>query len=186
MKDDKSGFWKAICKDPDDDVPRLVFADYLDEQGQPERAELIRAQCDVEALPLSDPQRIDREMTAERLLRQNRFEWVEELPKWIQRSTVIFRRGFPYSIWATPSEYARSCSSLAKSTVIQQVDGFSNPFTDAHREKIEKSGHLPRVRGYARPQATRPELEWMLTHATGLKELSLFSPRGHGSDPSWL
>jgi uncharacterized protein (TIGR02996 family) len=37
----------AIREAPDDDAPRLVYADWLDEQDQPERAEFIRVQCEV-------------------------------------------------------------------------------------------------------------------------------------------
>jgi len=35
----------AIRAAPDDDAPRLVYADWLDEHAQPERAEFIRVQC---------------------------------------------------------------------------------------------------------------------------------------------
>ena len=37
----------AIRAAPDDDAPRLVYADWLDEHGQPERAEFIRLQCEL-------------------------------------------------------------------------------------------------------------------------------------------
>jgi len=37
-------FLRAICTDPEDDTVRLVFADWLDENGDPERAEFIRLQ----------------------------------------------------------------------------------------------------------------------------------------------
>jgi uncharacterized protein (TIGR02996 family) len=37
-------FLRAICEAPDDDAPRLVFADWLDETGDPDRAEFIRLQ----------------------------------------------------------------------------------------------------------------------------------------------
>ncbi|MBN9120375.1 MAG: TIGR02996 domain-containing protein [Planctomycetes bacterium] len=37
-------FLHAICADPEDDTPRLVYADWLDENGAPERAEFIRLQ----------------------------------------------------------------------------------------------------------------------------------------------
>jgi uncharacterized protein (TIGR02996 family) len=40
-----AGFLKAIIDHPDDDAHRLVYADWLDEQGQPARAQLIRTQC---------------------------------------------------------------------------------------------------------------------------------------------
>lgn len=35
-------FLAAICANPDDDTPRLVYADWLDENGDPDRAEFIR------------------------------------------------------------------------------------------------------------------------------------------------
>jgi uncharacterized protein (TIGR02996 family) len=35
---------RAICEQPDEDTPRLVFADWLQENGQPEYAEFVRAQ----------------------------------------------------------------------------------------------------------------------------------------------
>jgi uncharacterized protein (TIGR02996 family) len=37
----------AIRAAPDDDAPRLVYADWLDEHDQPERAEFIRVQCEL-------------------------------------------------------------------------------------------------------------------------------------------
>ncbi len=36
---------KAIVADPDDDVARLVYADWLDEHGDHDRAEFVRIQC---------------------------------------------------------------------------------------------------------------------------------------------
>lgn len=42
--------WLALCADirakPDDDLPRLVAADWLDENGDPDRAQLIRTQIE--------------------------------------------------------------------------------------------------------------------------------------------
>ena len=40
-----------IIEHPDDDTPRLVYADWLDEHGDPNRAEFIRVQCRLAALP---------------------------------------------------------------------------------------------------------------------------------------
>lgn len=40
----------AVLLDPDDDVVRLVYADWLDEHGQPERAEFIRLGLESAAL----------------------------------------------------------------------------------------------------------------------------------------
>ena len=38
-------FLQAILETPDDDTPRLIYADWLDEHGDVARAEFIRLQC---------------------------------------------------------------------------------------------------------------------------------------------
>jgi uncharacterized protein (TIGR02996 family) len=43
----EDAFLQAIRDAPDDDAPRLVYADWLDESGDPARAELIRVQCEL-------------------------------------------------------------------------------------------------------------------------------------------
>lgn len=45
--DTDADFLRAILAVPDDDAPRLIYADWLDENGQPERAEFIRVQCRI-------------------------------------------------------------------------------------------------------------------------------------------
>ncbi len=50
MRTDRDAFMAAILAAPDDDLPRLVFADWLDEHGEPERAEFIRVQCELARL----------------------------------------------------------------------------------------------------------------------------------------
>lgn len=44
---DREAFIAKIIDDPDSDTPRLVFADWLDEHGEPERAEFIRVQIKI-------------------------------------------------------------------------------------------------------------------------------------------
>lgn len=50
---DRAALLLAVCADPADDVARLVFADWCDENGQPERAEFIRVQLEVARRPLA-------------------------------------------------------------------------------------------------------------------------------------
>lgn len=47
---DRSAFLVAIIAAPDDDTPRLVFADWLQERGEDARAEFIRVQCELARL----------------------------------------------------------------------------------------------------------------------------------------
>jgi uncharacterized protein (TIGR02996 family) len=44
---EREAFIAAILAAPDDDLPRLVYADWLEEQGEVERAEFIRVQCEL-------------------------------------------------------------------------------------------------------------------------------------------
>jgi uncharacterized protein (TIGR02996 family) len=41
---------RAICAEPDDDTPRLVAADWLEEHGDPDRAAFIRIQVELARL----------------------------------------------------------------------------------------------------------------------------------------
>lgn len=53
------GFWQDIIANPDDDAPRLIYADWLEEQGQLHRAEFIRTQCHLAAVLPNDPNYCD-------------------------------------------------------------------------------------------------------------------------------
>jgi uncharacterized protein (TIGR02996 family) len=46
---DDAAFLRAICAEPADVRPRRIYADYLDERGDPDRAAYIRASCDLAA-----------------------------------------------------------------------------------------------------------------------------------------
>jgi uncharacterized protein (TIGR02996 family) len=85
---DESHFIAAMAADPDDDTPRLVFADWLQENGQQDRAEFIRLQC----RPDRDDPGVSRR--AEELLEARRDEWQSPL-RALGAEVVHFRRGFP-------------------------------------------------------------------------------------------
>src|SRR5829696_7436743 len=44
---EREALLRAIIENPEDDAPRLVFADWLDEHGEPDRAEFIRLQIEL-------------------------------------------------------------------------------------------------------------------------------------------
>ena len=47
----ETAFLAAILERPEDDFPRLVYADWLDENGDPARAEFIRLQLQLAREP---------------------------------------------------------------------------------------------------------------------------------------
>src|SRR5438270_6972316 len=44
---DRASFLAAVQADPEDDAPRLVYADWLQDNGDPDRAEFIRVQVEL-------------------------------------------------------------------------------------------------------------------------------------------
>src|SRR5262245_7236808 len=90
----EQGFLESITTNPEDDTPRLVYADWLDDQGQSERAEFIRLQIQLARMSEDDPQRpnlVDRE---QELFQRHRVEWREFLPAWAKKEWPKFGRGF--------------------------------------------------------------------------------------------
>jgi uncharacterized protein (TIGR02996 family) len=85
-------FLQAILSDPDDDAPRLIYADWLDEHGQSERAEFIRVQCELARLLEGDARRKELRTRARCLLAEHGETWCEPLRGLASRCT--FRRGF--------------------------------------------------------------------------------------------
>jgi uncharacterized protein (TIGR02996 family) len=101
---DHDALLRAICESPRDDLPRLVYADWLEEHGQPERAAFIRADVAAAALPEWHPDRLRHEagIDPNTLLKR---PWAAAafggLPAGLRWSgTPLTRRGFPWSLAA--------------------------------------------------------------------------------------
>jgi uncharacterized protein (TIGR02996 family) len=56
---DRDALTRAILADPADDTPRLVYADWLEENGRPEEAEFIRSECRLETIAPDEPEYSD-------------------------------------------------------------------------------------------------------------------------------
>jgi uncharacterized protein (TIGR02996 family) len=85
-------FLTAICARPADDTPRLVYADWLDDHGDPARAEFIRLQ--VELARGSLPHRHPSRYRAEDLRKAHGAAWKAELPRLPKVDWGPFARGF--------------------------------------------------------------------------------------------
>src|SRR5579859_5926072 len=71
-------FLRAIIADPDDDTPRLVYADWLEEHGDP-RGEFIRVQCALARLSKSDRRRRKLKTLEAELLKKHGRTWTRPL-----------------------------------------------------------------------------------------------------------
>src|SRR5947209_5840746 len=90
--------FQAILAAPGDDVPRLVYADWLEEHGddaERDRARFIRAQIDLERLHDRDPRKKARQRLSEALPRARR--WDARLPDWLTNA-AYYRRGLIASV----------------------------------------------------------------------------------------
>ncbi len=92
-----SAFFQAVLAEPDDDTHRLVFADWLDDHGEPERAEFIRVQCQLARLAEDAPERGDLERRERELLAAHVRRWNGPVHRLLSgtplRNQVRARRG---------------------------------------------------------------------------------------------
>jgi uncharacterized protein (TIGR02996 family) len=91
---ERDAFMQAILANPDDDAPRLIFADWLEEHGDPFRAEFIRVQCRLAQMDEFDPEREALEERETALEEAFGGIWQLEIPATVRYDRVFFRRGF--------------------------------------------------------------------------------------------
>lgn len=77
---DRDALLRLICENPEDDTVRLVFADWLQENGDEPRAEFIRLQCQAARLPVVSSARQHKQNRINHLLRAHEREWSQGLP----------------------------------------------------------------------------------------------------------
>jgi len=89
-----AAFLADILAHPDDDAPRLIFADWLDEHGDPDRADFIRVQCRLAGLDEDDPDRAALVVRSDELEKAHGPRWLAEVPKVAGVTFAGFERGF--------------------------------------------------------------------------------------------
>src|SRR5262249_1690047 len=92
---------KAILADiianPEDDTPRLVYADWLEENGKETRAEFIRVQLALakKRLPAGPTPRRDPVQMEKATFGGNGNNWAVSYGDWCDPDLEAWRRGFP-------------------------------------------------------------------------------------------
>jgi|GEM_PF-2371513 len=104
---DQAALLTAIRNNPDEDTPRLIYADWLDENATADvhraRAELIRVQIELERMlefgdATTETQRDELVVRQQDLLETYSTQWLRRVPVHNQKfhpHRVNFRRGFP-------------------------------------------------------------------------------------------
>lgn len=132
-------FLKEITANPEDLTPRLVYADWLDEQGDP-RGEFIRVQCELARLDETDERYPDLLFRERELLAEHRLEWLKPLRPYIRSGT--FRCGFVERAKMRFRAFLREGEKLAKLTPLRVValtaSGASTSMSELSDTKILK------------------------------------------------
>jgi uncharacterized protein (TIGR02996 family) len=200
----------AIVAHADEDTPRLAYADWLDEHGDPDRAEFIRVQCRLAETPPGDPDWVDLTERQDELvarLKSRLLTDIDDEPDRFYTGTDVldryeerFRRGFPYfthcqtsgAEW-TPEETARVAADLTRLVRTTTFRGF-HPYSipvDALAELLaspvtaELTGLAlmphPRTRSWQTESAAYYRLVARGTTLRRVKHLSLYG--GYGGTP---
>ena len=128
---DHPGFLRAILDDPLSSSLRLIFADWLEEEGQGARAEFIRVQC--EAARLLDSGAVTSHEILEHPLQARMMELCRQYPNMpvptplrhlLRDMTDVLwhsRRGFVERISTTQYSFLENAEELASLTPLLQV-----------------------------------------------------------------
>jgi uncharacterized protein (TIGR02996 family) len=150
---DREAFLRAIWDRPHDDLPRLIYADWLDEHGEPERAEFIRVQCELESADLPPPRRAQLQARERDLRWRHGRGWGDDFPKDgigpFYRGLLTFSRGFPVSEYEMSGpEFVAATDELFRSAPLWSVIMHdAGPVL----EDVLASPHLGRLYGLSLP-----------------------------------
>ena len=103
-------FLEAIREDPADDVPRLVFADWLEDEGDYDRAEFIRVQCELARGVRDRGRSLELLARYRHLFEANREKWLGPLAE--LAPDALFERGFVDSIRVSASLFLEHAEAI--------------------------------------------------------------------------
>lgn len=113
---DGEALLKEVLANPEDDRPRLVYADHLQQRGDP-RGEFITLQCAHAKLPQGDPRAEPLAARAEALLEKHKRDWVNPFMG-DRHTTVIGGRSYTRtspSQWDFHRGFVRTATVSAES-----------------------------------------------------------------------
>jgi uncharacterized protein (TIGR02996 family) len=152
---EEEGLLAAIAAQPEDDGPRLVYADWLMERGDA-RGEFIRLQCEDAREPPSQ----ERTARLEAMLRASWSNFAGELAPWAHQRA--FSRGLVSSVRMTIAAFARHGARLFGRHPLQHLEVDNRSFTPAQLTQLGGLPHLGLVSSLGLsqvdPDATRRPL----------------------------
>jgi uncharacterized protein (TIGR02996 family) len=101
---------RAVARHPDEDTPRLAFADWLDEQGRHQQAEFVRGQVEYAATPADSPRRREVAFRCRQLLDAHEEAWLA--PRYAFEGEWGWHRGFVETFQTTPVDLGEDDAAL--------------------------------------------------------------------------
>lgn len=110
---DEAAFIEEIRRTPDDVTPRLIYADFLEDRGDP-RGEFIRVQCELSEMPAGTPGRSDLMNRERELLETFGGEWLQPLKQLGVKGLTFrsFERGLLEHIRISAVDYLQHWKEL--------------------------------------------------------------------------
>lgn len=140
-------FLRSICAEPEDDTVRLVYADWLEENGEPERAEFIRIQVERARLRASGTDSDDLARRDLNLRHTRGDEWRRELPRLSGVNWHRFWRGFVSGADVIAWRFYRDqADSVFAATPVQFLN-IGGLYTGNGAPEFTCSPYLSRLRG---------------------------------------
>ncbi len=130
-------FLEAIAANPEDDLVRLIYADWLEEHGQSDRSEFIRTQIELTRIDEHDPRRPGLRAREYSLLDIYRRDWTSELPEWVRAPR--FFRGMVEQIEAYAGDWLRDGDEVHRRFPVR------NLFLRGARQNIQELTHCPKL-----------------------------------------
>jgi uncharacterized protein (TIGR02996 family) len=112
-------FLADIIESPDDDAPRLIYSDWLEDHGQADRATFIRVQIELATLRQNDPRKPGLKTTERRLQEKHERQWAAPLPG--LAGDWGFRRGFVELIALPASTLVRHADAIFRSAPVREL-----------------------------------------------------------------
>jgi len=169
-------FLSDIIEHPDDDAPRLIYADWLDDNDDPTRAEFIRVQCALAAAEPDAPGREALEARERELLGKHWQRWLAPLPAWVRARKMSFQRGFIWHLEMTAAQLLRQAAGVFRRAPVVSVrlENLAGRLAE-----VVACPHLARLRrlGLAVP-SREPDVPGQLARAAGLANLRALQAHG--------
>ena len=157
---------RAVAHHPDEDTPRLAYADWLDEHDQPERAAFIRLQVELANLKEDSPRRREVAFRCRQLLDANEAAWLDPLDafvcdwRWARGFVEVFTTSPPAldmqdaklfdthplrRVWVRELDARVAGLRLLPDNRITALDLSGNRLTTNAMKALAKVTHLPRL-----------------------------------------